>query len=459
MNSVNTSHVSRRDWLQHVLQATAGASLLGSPLGLMAATPAAGHVVVLGGGVGGATAAKYLKLMNPALKVTVIEKNRTYIRPYGSSEVLNRHATMGELNVSYDKLARNYGVNFVFDTVTGFDPQAHTVSTAGGRKLRYDRLIVSPGIQLMYSAYAGYSEQVANSRVPSGWIPGAQTALLAKQLQGMRQGGTFVLAAPPNPYRCPPGPYERAALMAEWFAKHNPRAKVIIVDPKDSFVTDETMLLGWNRLYNFNLPDDYAKKMSSQVEVTQHATAGNLTWVRGKDGGRTLKVDAKAMRISTEAEDIKADVINVIPPMKAGQLAFTLGLTDGTGWCPVHRHNFASTLHPHVHVIGDASVADAMPKSGFSANTQAKVVARAIIEELAGRTPDANPVWENTCYALAGKDYGLFVADVFRLKDGKITRDNGTERYLPLNATPAQIKLGARYQQAWLRTFTEDCFA
>jgi sulfide dehydrogenase [flavocytochrome c] flavoprotein chain len=145
--------------------------------------------------------------------------------------------------------------------------------------------------------------------------------------------------------------------------------------------------------------------------------------------------------------------------MKAGQLAFTLGLTDGTGWCPVHRHNFASTLHPHVHVIGDASVADAMPKSGFSANTQAKVVARAIIEELAGRTPDANPVWENTCYALAGKDYGLFVADVFRLKDGKITRDNGTERYLPLNATPAQIKLGARYQQAWLRTFTEDCFA
>ncbi|MDP3425541.1 MAG: FCSD flavin-binding domain-containing protein [Burkholderiaceae bacterium] len=459
MNSVNPSSVSRRAWLHQTLQATAGASLLGSPLGLLAATPAAGHVVVLGGGVGGATAAKYLKLFNPALKVTVIEKNRNYIRPYGSSEVLNQHASMDELNVGYGALASRYGVNFVFDTVTGFDPQARTVTTAGKQSIAYDRLIVSPGIQLMYSAYAGYTEQVANTAIPSGWIPGQQTALLAKQLQGMRQGGTFVLAAPPNPYRCPPGPYERAALMTEWFARHNPRAKVIIVDPKDSFVTDESMMLGWNRLYNFNLPDDYSKKMSPQVELLQHATPGNLTWVRGKDGGRTLKVDAKTMRITTEAEDIKADVINVIPPMKAGQLAATLGLTDASGWCPVERATFKSTLQPHVHVIGDASVADAMPKSGFSANTQAKVVARAIVDELAGRPVDTAPVWENTCYALAGKDYGLFVADVFRIRDGKIARTNGKERYLPLNATPAQIKLGARYQQAWLRTFTQDCFA
>lgn len=459
MTPIHPSPVSRRAWLHRTLQATAGASLLGSPLGLLAATPAAGHVVVLGGGVGGATAAKYLKLFNPALKVTVIEKNRTYIRPYGSSEVLNRHATMDELNVGYDTLASQHGVNFVFDTVTGFDPQARTVRTAGKHTIAYDRLVVSPGIQLMYSAYGGYTEQVAETAIPSGWIPGKQTALLAKQLQGMRQGGTFVLAAPPNPYRCPPGPYERAALMTEWFAQHNPRAKVIIVDPKDSFVTDETMMLGWNRLYDFNLPDDYLKKMAPQVEVKQHASPGNLTWVRGKDGGRTLKVDAKAMRITTEAEDIKADVINVIPPMKAGQLATTLGLTDSTGWCPVQRHNFASTLHPHVHVIGDASIADAMPKSGFSANTQAKVVARAIVEELAGRPVDTAPAWENTCYALAGKDYGLFVADVFRIQDGKIARTNGKERYLPLNATPAQIKLGARYQQAWLRTFTQDCFA
>jgi sulfide dehydrogenase [flavocytochrome c] flavoprotein chain len=446
-------NASRREWLT---QALGLLSVAAAPS--LAFAQNAAHIVIVGGGVGGATAAKYLKLFNPALQVTVIEKNPVYVKPYGSSEVLNQHATMDELNVSYDALKSTYGIRFVFDTVTGFDPVARTVSTAGKQKIAYDKLIVSPGIQIMYSAYAGYTEQVARTAVPSGWIPGEQTALLAKQLQGMRQGGTFVLAAPPNPYRCPPGPYERAALMTEWFAKHNPTAKVIIVDPKDAFVTDETMMLGWNRLYNFNLPQDYVKKMSDQVEVKQHAGTSMLSWVRGKDGGRTLKIDAKQMRIETEGEVIKADVINVIPPMKAGQVAMTLGLADSSGFCPVNRRNFASTLQPNVYVIGDASIADAMPKSGFSANTQAKVVARAIVEELAGR-PAPEPLWENTCYALAGRDYGLFVADVFKIIDGKIGRINGKSRYLPLNATPAQIKLGARYQQAWLRTFTADCFA
>ncbi|MDP3886873.1 NAD(P)/FAD-dependent oxidoreductase [Hydrogenophaga sp.] len=452
---MHTPHLntSRREWLA---QALGLLSVAAAPSLAFAQNTA--HIVIVGGGVGGATAAKYLKLFNPALQVTVIEKNPVYVRPYGSSEVLNQHARMDDLNVSYDTLKSKYGIRFVFDTVTGFDPVARVVNTAGQQKIGYDKLIVSPGIQLMYSAYAGYSEAVARTAVPSGWIPGEQTARLAKQLQGMRQGGTFVLAAPPNPYRCPPGPYERAALMTEWFQKHNPTAKVIIVDPKDSFVTDETMMLGWNRLYNFNLPEDYVKKMSAEVEVQQHSGGSMLSWVRGKDGGRTLRIDAKKMTIETEAETIRADVINVVPPMKAGQIATTLGLADGSGFCPVNRRNFASTLQPNVYVIGDASIADAMPKSGFSANTQAKVVARAIVEELAGRAAP-EPLWENTCYALAGKDYGLFVADVFRIIDGKIARINGKGRYLPLNATPAQIKLGARYQQAWLRTFTADCFA
>jgi sulfide dehydrogenase [flavocytochrome c] flavoprotein subunit len=444
---------SRREWLS---QALGLLSVAAAPS--LAFAQNAAHIVIVGGGVGGATAAKYLKLFNPALQVTVIEKNPVYVKPFGSSEVLNQHVGMVDLNVGYDTLKSKYGIRFVFDTVTSFDPVARTVNTAGKQKIGYDRLIVSPGIQLMYEAYAGYSEAVARTAVPSGWIPGEQTALLARQLQGMRPGGTFVLAAPPNPYRCPPGPYERAALMTEWFSKHNPTAKVIIVDPKDSFVTDETMMLGWNRLYNFNLPADYVQKMQSQVEIKQHAGTSMLRWVRGKDGGRTLKIDAKQKRIETEGEVIQADVINVIPPMKAGQVAMTLGLADSSGFCPVERRTFASTLQPNVHVIGDASIADAMPKSGFSANTQAKVVARAIVEELAGR-PAPEPLWENTCYALAGKDYGLFVADVFKIVDGKIARINGKARYLPLDATPAQIKLGARYQQAWLRTFTSDCFA
>lgn len=443
------------------LQSTAAACTATLGLGGASASRAqgtAGRVVVIGGGVGGATAAKYLKLFNPALQVTLIERNASYVRPYGSSEVLNGHATMASLDVSYEALRSRHGVQVLIDTVTGLDATRRQVITASGQRVPYGKLIVSPGIELMYSAVEGYSEQVARSTMPSGWIPGEQTALLARQLQGMRQGGTFVLVAPPNPYRCPPGPYERAALMTEWFSKHNPRAKVIVLDPKDSFVTDETMMLGWNRLYGFNLPQDYAKRMAPKVELRQHGQDGMLRWVRAQDGGRVVKVDAKRMRVESEGEVIQADVVNIIPPMRAGPLARSLGLTDKSGWCPVDRRDFASTLLPDVYVIGDASIADAMPKSGYSANSQGKTTARAIVEQLAGR-PVPEPVWENTCYALAGKDYGIFVADVFRIVEGRIARINGAARYLPLDATPTQIRLGARYQQAWLRTFTEDVFA
>ena len=447
--------MKRRDLLQGMGLALGG--LVAAPAALRA-QGAAGRVVVVGGGVGGATAAKYLKLFNPALQVTLVERQPFYVRPYGSSEVLNGHTTMQALQVSYDALASRWGVQVVIDTATALDAGRRVLRTAGGRQLPYDRLIVSPGIELMYDAIPGYSREVAETRMPSGWIPGTQTALLARQLQAMRPGGVFVIAAPPNPYRCPPGPYERAALMAEWFQQHNPAAKVIIADPKDGFVTDQTMMLGWNRLYGFNPPPDYAQKISAGAELKRHADgASGIAWIRGSQGGRVLKVDAKTMRVETEAETIQADVVNVIPPMKAARLAVDLGLTDATGWCPVERIDFASQRVPNVHVIGDASIADAMPKSGFSANNQAKAVARAIVEQLAGR-PAPEPVWENTCYALAGSQYGLFVADVFRLVDGKIARING-KRFLPLDASANQIRLGARYQQAWLRTFTEDVFA
>lgn len=467
---MNTQSIdmTRRHWLQRGAGGLTTAAWLSSPLGAWAqarvlggtagAAGSKGRVVIVGGGVGGATTAKYLKLFNPTLQVTVIEKNPIYIRPYGSTEVLNGHVGMADLEVRYDTLRDRYGIEFVFDTVSGLDAGKREVLTAGRRRIGYDRLVVSPGIQLMYEAVAGYSERVARTAVPSGWIPGEQTALLARQLQGMREGGTFVLAAPPNPYRCPPGPYERVALMAEWFLRHNPRAKILLLDPKDSFVTDETMLLGWNRLYGYNPPVDYVAKIAPKAELKQHAGPGLITWVRGKEGGRLLRLDARRMTLDTEGDTVRADVINIIPPMKAARVAVELGLTDASGWCPVDRRTFASTLVPHVHVIGDASIADAMPKSGFSANNQAKVVARAIIEELAGRAAP-EPFWENTCYALAGKDYGLFVADVFKIVEGKIARINTRARYLPLDATPAQIKLGARYQQAWLRTFTEDSFA
>ncbi len=440
---------------QFLLAGAASLGLAAFPA-IVRAGQASARIVIVGGGVGGATAAKYLKMADPSLQVTVIEKNPVYIRPYGSSEVLNQHVTMQDLQVRYDVLRQKHGVDFVFDAAKSLDPVNKTVTTAGGKTLAYDKLIVSPGIKLRYDSLPGYSEQLAETQVPSGWIAGAQTALLAKQLQSMRDGGTFVLAAPPNPYRCPPGPYERAALMTEWFSKHNPRAKVIIADPKDSFVTDETALLGWNRLYGFQPPAEYRTKIKAELLPSSKPCA--LEWIQAKSGGTPQRLDAKTMTLHTAGGAIKADVINVIPAMVAGQIAFDFGLTNDSGFCPVHRHTFESTLHKDVYVIGDSSMADVMPKSGFSANTQAKWVARVITDAMAGRNP-GTPIWENTCYALAGKDYGLFVADVFKIKeDGKIGRVNKA-RYLPFDATPAQIRLSAVYQQAWIQAFTQDIFA
>ena len=209
--------------------------------------------------------------------------------------------------------------------------------------------------------------------------------------------------------------------MTEWCAKHNPTAKIIVTDPKNNFVTDETMLLGWNRLYGFSIPADYKARLDKYASPARPDC--RLEWVQEKQGGRPL----------------------------------AMGLADKTGFCPIDRRTFESTIIPDVYVLGDASIADAMPKSGFSANTQAKTTARAIVEELAGREI-TEPVWSNTCYALAGEDYGLFVADVFRIMDGKIGRTNTRARYQYLKAQPAEQALAAQYLHSWMNTITADSF-
>lgn len=415
------------------------------------------HVVVLGGGVGGATFAKYLKLADRNIRVTIIEKNPIYIRPYGSTEVITGHIHMKDLEVSYDALKGRYGIEFVFDTLVSANFTKRQVQLASGQVLYYDKLVVSPGVELMYDKVTGYSEALANTDIPSGWIPGKQTQLLADQLKAMPQGGTFVMVAPPNPYRCPPGPYERLALVTEWCAKHNPTAKIIGLDPKNEFVTDKNMLLGWNRLYGFNIPEEFMKGMPDDVK--HHTTPSRLEWVRAKDGGKVKSIDAKSKTVTFEGGTIKADVLNIIPPMRAGKIAQTLGLTDEKGWCPVDLSTFQSTNDEHVFVLGDATHGGLAPKSGFSASNQAKVTALAVRDILAGKSPDDAAVWQNTCYALAGSDYGVFVADVFGMNDeGLMVRQN-KDRNPSLHQTPAQLRLGAAYQQAWMRAFTQDCFA
>lgn len=444
------------------LQLTAGTAAAGMVLSSSTAQAAeAPHVVVIGGGVGGATFAKYLRLYAPEVKVTIIERNRQYQRPYGSSEVIVGNIEMGDITISYDALQKKHGVNFVFDTVTGVDFAKRSVTTAGGQQLSYDRLVVSPGISFDYSKIPGMESAEAQAQVPHGWNAGEQLLALKKQLDAVPVDGTVVIVPPPNPYRCPPGPYERAGLIAQYLLNRGDKSpKVMILDPKNGFTTDVTMLQAWNRLYGMNLPKPFEKNYTpEQLATFKHHEKSVIQWVMAEEGGRVLKVDAANKTVETEKGVIKADMINLIPPLKAGQIALDLGLADASGWCPVDMKTFESSKQPLVHVIGDSCIAGDMPKSGYSANSQAKVVALQIKALLAGQKP-VEVVLQNTCYALAGRsDYGMFVADVFRQNDKGILKRADQPRYLPFNASEAQYRLSAVYLHAWMDSFTQDIFA
>lgn len=452
------STMNRRNFLKFTTAAAAATPFLAGKSAFAADEK---HIVVIGGGVGGATFAKYLRLYAPEVKVTVIERKKEYQRPYGSSEIIVGNVDMNDITISYDALQKKHGVDFVFDTVTGVDFDKREVSTENGTKITYDRLVVAPGISFDYSGIAGMDTEAAQQAIVHGWDAGDQLLTLQKQLEAVPVDGTVVVVPPPNPYRCPPGPYERAGLITQWLINRGDKnAKVIILDPKNGFTTDVTMLQAWNRLYGFNLPKAFEKnyKPEQVATFTKHETPGKIQWVMAEEGGRVVKVDVAAKTVEAEAGVFKADMINIIPPLKAGKIALDLGLADKSGWCPVDQKTFESTLHPLVHVIGDACIAGEMPKSGYSANSQAKVVALQIKALLAGQ-PTIEPVLQNTCYALAGQsDYGMFVADVFRLKDGKLKRAD-QPRYLPFNASTAQYRLSAVYLHAWMDSFTQDIFS
>jgi len=471
----NSKSLNRRRFLQSAaaLSASAGGSWA-TPL--RAQNKA--HVVVIGAGVGGATFAKYLRLQDASIRITVIEKNRHYLRPYGSSEVITGHISMDDLVVQYDALQNKYAIDFVFDEVVDIDFTAQRVHTHGGQAVAYDKLMLSPGISFNFDAIDGLDAQVAETRMPHAWIPGQQTTLLAQQLKAVPKGGTAIISPPPNPYRCPPGPYERAGLIAQYFKDHNPSAKVLVLDPKDGFTTDLTMLQAWNRLYGFQIPEAFekyslegllaagwseteAQRQLDNLKFKQHRKAGLIDWKMGKMGGRVVAVNAEQNSVTTEkGETYQGDLINVIPPLKAGKIALQTGLADASGWCPIDVTTFESTLAKNVHIIGDSCHTGAMPKSGYSANSQAKIAAMQIKAMIAG-LPLIEPVFQNTCYALAGHhQYGQFVADVFRFQNGKLGRLKNP-RYLPLDLPEGDVRyqLAASYTQTWIKNFTEDCFS
>ena len=419
---------SRRQWLSTVGKATAaGAAVMLAP----AYARSAGKVVVIGGGFGGATAAKYIKRRNPAVDVTLVEPAKTYYTCPFTNLYFGGLRTFEQQGHGFDEL-RSMGVKVVHDFATGVDGKARKVTLAGGETLAYDKLLLSPGIDFRWNALEGYDE-AASQLAPHAWKAGDQTVLLKKQLEAMPDGGTFLMVAPANPFRCPPGPYERVSMVAHYLKHNKPKSKILILDAKDAFSKQGLFQAGWKRHYG---------------EL--------IEWVPLSKDGKVTRVDAKTLSVETEFGEIhKADVLNVIPPQKAGTIAEIAGVTNESGWVPVKHQTFESELVPDIYVVGDATLAAPMPKSGFSANAQAKVAAAAIVNSLAGRPP-AEPAFANTCYSLIAPDYGISVAHTYLLKDGKIAEASGGVS--PADADDAFRKLEAEYGESWYKAIALDAW-
>jgi NADPH-dependent 2,4-dienoyl-CoA reductase/sulfur reductase-like enzyme len=388
------------------------------------------RVVVIGGGFGGATCARELK--RQGLDVTLVEESATYTACPLSNAVLGGLRPLTAQQFTLDAVKRE-GVAVAAQRATAVDTEARRVVLADGTSLPYDRLVLSPGIDLRFDGLPGYDEAAA-ALLPHAWKAGEQTALLRRQLEAMPDGGTFVMVAPGNPFRCPPGPYERASLIAHYFKTAKPRSKILILDPKDAFSKQRLFQAAWQELY-----------------------PGMIEWVGLSGGGKVSEVDAKGRTVVTDFGRHTGDVVNVIPPQRAGAIAAAAGAADRSGWCPIDPVTFESRLQRGVHVIGDACIAGGMPKSAFSANAQAKACAAAVGTLLRGETPTP-PKLVNTCYSLVAPDYGISVAGVYRPANGLLTDVEGAGGTSPANAPRSFRALEANYAEAWFQTITAEVF-
>lgn len=411
------------------LQVTGGAVAVSS-LGFPAIVGAASKkVVIVGGGVGGATAAKYIRMADDSIDVTLIEPNTEYYTCFMSNEVLSGHRTMESIKVTYDGL-KGHGVTVVHDTVTAIDPDGKKVTTNGGQTFAYDRCIVAPGISFADNI-EGYDD-AAMTAMPHAWKAGEQTVLLRKQLEAMPDGGVVAIAAPPNPFRCPPGPYERACQIAMYLQAKKPKSKLMIFDAKDKF-----------------------SKMGLFTQAFDRYYKDTIEWVGAADGGQITRVDAANSTIYAGDTAHKVDVANVIPAQKAGAIAIKAGLTSDGGWCPIDGRTFESTLHKGIHVIGDASIAKPLPKSGYAANSEGKTCAAAVVELLNGREP-GDPSLVNTCYSVVGPDDAISVAMVYNLKDGKLGKVEGSGGLTSADSSPEMRAREVQYAYSWFENIKKD---
>ena len=407
--------------------AAAASAALSAPVVKAQGTP---RVVVVGGGAGGATAARYIaKDSKGAIDVTLIEPTRRYYTCFFSNLYLGGFKEMEDLGHSYGGLASN-GVNVVHDWAVGVDRDAKTVALAGGGSVPYDKLILSPGIDFVDGAVAGWDMSAQNA-MPHAYKAGSQTELLKAQLMAMPEGGTYAMVAPPNPYRCPPGPYERVSMVAHYLKNNNPTAKIIVADPKPKFSKMALFQEGWADHYE-----------------------GMIDWIGEDFGGGNIEVDPGAMTVSIDGEVTKVDVCNVIPDMKAGRIAELAGVTDGN-WAPVNAADMSTKADPDIYVLGDASQQGDMPKSGFSANSQAKVCANAVRGALTGSK--VFPArFSNTCWSLIETNNGVKVGATYEATPEKIAKVDG---FISATGESADLRK-ATYEESegWYAGIAADMF-
>ena len=408
------------------------AAAIGTP-SIVRAAGASARVVIIGGGFGGASLARYIRRNAPDVAVTLIEKDTTFVTCPFSNFVLGGMTPIDKLTFGYDKV-KAAGVNVIHDLASKIDPVKKTVATAGGQALPYDFLVASPGIQFDWTAIQHYDQAASGDYAARTGRPGRRPTLLRKQLEAMNDGGLVVIGVPAMPYRCPPGPYERASLVAHYLKANKPKSKITILDASDSFIKQDLFMESWSRLY-----------------------PGMITWVPASKSGKVTAVDTKNMTVSTDFDDYKAAVANIIPPQKAAQIVIDAGLDQGTGFCAIDPITFESKAQKGVYVLGDATIAGEMPKSGFAANNQAKACGRAILASIAGKAPTASKLI-NVCYSTVAPDYAFEIVDDFTVTADNIALSYQNDRTTPLKASDARRAQEAANAKSWYANITAEMF-
>lgn len=395
----------------------------------------AGHVVVIGGGFAGSTAAKYIrKFSDGAVRVTLIEPNPAFVSCPISNLVLNGAKSINDITTPYDNLSRRHGVTVVRATVASIDADKRSVTLSDGSKLSYDRLIVSPGVDFMYETIPGLATAAAQNEVLHAWKAGAQTVALRKQLEAMPDGGVYALAIPRAPYRCPPGPYERACMVADYLKRAKPRSKVVLFDANDDIQSKKGLFMkAWSQHY-----------------------AGLIEY---RPKHRVVDVDVKTKTVKFEFnDDFKAAVLNVIPDMRAGDIAVKTGLaTANKRWCEVDFLTYESKAAKNVHILGDSiQTAPGMPKSGHMANQHGKTCAAAVVSLIMGKEPPQMPIFANTCYSFVTPSDVVHVASVHRYD-----KDKKTMLTVPGSGgvSSAASDLEGQYAMGWARNIWADMLA